>query len=361
MAHQVTFIPGDGAGPEISEATRRVLEATEVHFEWDRQEAGADVIEQYGTPLPEHVLESIRRNKVAIKGPITTPVGHGFRSVNVALRKELDLYACLRPCKFYPGVRSLYTNVNLVVVRENHEDLYAGIEFEKGTPQARRLIEFIYQNKKRKVREDSGISIKPISVFGSERIVKFAFEYARRNKRKKVTAVHKSNIMKYSDGLFLSTAQAVAEQYPDVEFEDRIVDNCCMQLVARPEEYDVLVTPNLYGDIISDLGAGLVGGLGVAPGANLGADVAVFEPTHGSAPKYAGQNKMNPMAMMLSGVLMLRHLDEAEAADRLEAALAQVISEGAYVTYDMKDSRDDPSAVGTSEVADAVIRVLQAV
>lgn len=361
MAHRVTFIPGDGAGPEISEATRRVLEATGVGFEWDWQDAGENVIEQYGTPLPEHVLESIRNNKVAIKGPITTPVGHGFRSVNVALRKELDLYACLRPCKTYPGVRSLYPKVDLVVVRENHEDLYAGIEFEKGTPQAKRLIEFIYQNKKRKIREDSGISIKPISVHGTERIVKFAFEYARRNKRRKITAVHKSNIMKFSDGLFLSTARAVAEQYPDVEFEDRIVDNCCMQLVARPEEYDILVTPNLYGDIISDLGAGLVGGLGVAPGANLGSDVAVFEPTHGSAPKYAGQNKVNPMAMMLSGVLMLRHLDEPEAADRLESALARVIADGENVTYDMKPSRDDPTSVGTSQVADAVIKALEAI
>lgn len=358
MAHRVTFIPGDGAGPEISEATRRVLEATGVGCEWDRQDAGAGVIEKFGTPLPEPVLESIRSNKVAIKGPITTPVGHGFRSVNVALRKELDLYACLRPCKTYPGVRSLYDNVDLVVIRENHEDLYAGIEFEKGTVQAKRLIEFIYQNKKRKVREDSGISIKPISVYGTERIVKFAFDYARRNKRRKVTAVHKSNIMKFSDGLFLSTAQAVAEQYPDIEFEDRIVDNCCMQLVARPEEYDVLVTPNLYGDIISDLGAGLVGGLGVAPGANIGNDVAVFEPTHGSAPKYTGQNKVNPMAMMFSGVLMLRYLDEGEAADRLEGALAQVIFQGESVTYDMKPSRDDPGSVGTSEVADAVIAVL---
>jgi isocitrate dehydrogenase (NAD+) len=361
LAHRVTFIPGDGAGPEISEATRRVLEATGVGFEWDRQDAGENVIEQYGTPLPEHVLESIRNNKVAIKGPITTPVGHGFRSVNVALRKELDLYACLRPCKTYPGVRSLYPKVDLVVIRENHEDLYAGIEFEKGTPQAKRLIEFIYQNKKRKVREDSGISIKPISVHGTERIVKFAFEYARRNKRRKITAVHKSNIMKFSDGLFLSTARAVAEQYPDVEFEDRIVDNCCMQLVARPEEYDILVTPNLYGDIISDLGAGLVGGLGVAPGANLGSDVAVFEPTHGSAPKYAGQNKVNPMAMMFSGVLMLRHLDEPQAADRLESALARVIAEGENVTYDMKPSRDDPASVGTSQVADAVIKALDAI
>ncbi|MGI8425651.1 MAG: isocitrate/isopropylmalate dehydrogenase family protein [Actinomycetota bacterium] len=359
MAHNVTFIPGDGAGPEIAEATRRVLEATGVDFVWDVQDAGADVVEQWGTPLPKHVLESIRTNKVAIKGPITTPVGTGFRSVNVALRKELDLYTCLRPCKSYPGVRSKYSNIDIVVVRENHEDLYAGIEFEMGTPQARKLTEFIYQSVKRKIREDSGISIKPISVFGTERIVKFAFEYAIRNGRRKVTAVHKSNIMKFSDGLFLETARRVAEGYPAIEFEDRIVDNCCMQLVARPEEYDVLVAPNLYGDIISDLGAGLVGGLGVAPGANLGDEVAVFEPTHGSAPKYAGQNKVNPMAMMFSGVLMLQYLGEAEAARKLESALAFVISEGRSVTYDMLPQRDDPSAVGTSQVADAVIEAME--
>ena len=356
--HRVTFIPGDGSGPEIAEATRRVLEATGVQFDWDVRHAGEGVMEEYGTPLPEHVLESIRENKVAIKGPITTPVGGGFRSVNVALRKELDLYACLRPCKSYPGVRSRYKDINVVVVRENHEDLYAGIEFEKDSDRAKRLIEFVYVQSGRKIRPDSGISIKPISVYGTERIVKFAFEYARRNHRKKVTAVHKSNIMKFSDGLFLSTAREVAANYPDIEFEDRIVDNCCMQLVARPEEYDVLVTPNLYGDIISDLGAGLVGGLGVAPGANLGDDAAVFEPTHGSSPAYAGQNKMNPMAMMFSGMLMLYYLAEDDAAERLEKAMARVIAEGTSLTYDMKPSRDDPSAVGTSQVADAVIEAL---
>ena len=355
MTHRVTFIPGDGVGPELSEATRRVLEATGVQFDWDFQEAGSDVMDKYGTPLPDPVLESIRANGVAIKGPITTPVGKGFRSVNVSLRKELDLYACLRPCKSYPGVRTRYESVDLVVVRENHEDLYAGIEFEQGTPEALKLIDFIADQTGKRIREDSGISIKPISVTGTRRIVNFAFEYARRNGRKKVTAVHKANIMKFSDGLFLETARQVAEEHPDIEFEDRIVDNLSMQLVQRPEEYDVLVLPNLYGDIMSDLCAGLIGGLGVAPGANIGDRAAVFEATHGSAPKYRGQNKVNPMAMMLSGVLMLRHLNEVDAAERLEHAISSVIEEGKSVTYDMKPTRDDPTAVGTSEVADAVI------
>src|ERR687893_805685 len=358
--HRVTFIPGDGTGPEIAEATRRVLEATGVSFDWDVQHAGVDVMDEYGTPLPDQVLDSIRANKVAIKGPITTPVGTGFRSVNVALRKELDLYACLRPCKSYPGVRSRYEDIDLVVVRENHEDLYAGIEFEQGSPDARKLIDFMADLGARRIREASVISIRPISVTGTRRIVKAAFDYAIKHGRKKVTAVHKANIMKYTDGLFLKTAREVGEEYADsgVEFEDRIVDNMCMQLVQKPELYDVLVLPNLYGDIVSDLGAGLVGGLGVAPGGNIGDDAAVFEPTHGSAPKYAGQNKVNPMAMMLSGVLMLRHLGEIEAADRCEKAIADVIEEGKYVTYDMKESRDDPSAVGTSEVADGIIEKL---
>ncbi|HJP64774.1 MAG TPA: isocitrate/isopropylmalate dehydrogenase family protein [Actinomycetota bacterium] len=360
MAYRVTLIPGDGVGPELSEATRRVLEATGVEFDWDVQDAGVDVMDTYGTPLPEHVLESIRANKVAIKGPITTPVGTGFRSVNVALRKELDLYCCLRPCKSYKGVRSRYQDVDIVICRENHEDLYAGIEFEQGKPETAKLIEVLELLSERKIREDSGISIKPISVTGTKRIVNYAFEYARKYGRKKVTAVHKANIMKFSDGLFLATAREVGEQYPDIEFEDRIVDNLSMQLVNRPEEYDVLVLPNLYGDIISDLCAGLIGGLGLAPGANIGDDAAVFEATHGSAPKYRGMNKVNPMAMMFSGVLMLRHLNEGEAADRLEAALAAVIEEGKSVTYDMKPTRDDPTAVGTSEVADAVIEKLGA-
>ena len=355
MAHRVTFIPGDGTGPEIAEATRRVLEASGAELDWEIQHAGADVMDQYGgNPLPDNVLESIKRNGVALKGPITTPIGTGFRSVNVALRKTLDLFGQVRPCKSYAGVRSRYENVDLVVVRENTEDLYAGIEFEEGTEGAAELIDWLGKHDGR-VRADSGISIKPISVSGTRRIVEFAFDYARRNGRRKVTAVHKANIMKFTDGLFLRTAREVAEANTAIAFEDRIVDNLSMQLVQRPEEYDVLVCPNLYGDIVSDLAAGLIGGLGLAPGGNFGTAAAVFEPTHGSAPKYAGQNKVNPMAMMLSGVMMLRHLEEWEAAERVEGAIAAIIAEGRAVTYDMKPTRDDPTAVGTSEVADAVI------
>lgn len=359
MAYRVTLIPGDGTGPEITGITKAVIEATGVEIEWDVQEAGADVLEKYGTPLPEQVIESIRKNKVALKGPITTPVGTGFRSVNVALRKVLDLYACVRPCKTYPGVRSRYTDIDLVVVRENTEDLYAGIEFEKGKPETQEIIKTIKDLGAGEIRGDSGISIKAISVFASERIVRFAFEYARKYRRRKVTAVHKANIMKYSDGLFLEVARSVARDYPDIEFEDRIIDNMCMQLVQKPELYDVLVLPNLYGDIISDLGAGLVGGLGVAPGANIGKDYAVFEPTHGSAPKYKGLYKVNPIAMILSGVMMLRHLGEEEKADRLEKAVAEVIKEGKKVTYDMKATPDDPTACKTYEVGEAIIKKLK--
>jgi isocitrate dehydrogenase (NAD+) len=351
----VTFIPGDGTGPEIAEATRRVIEASGAEIEWDVREAGADVMSEHGgNPLPEDVLESIKQNGSALKGPITTPVGMGFRSVNVALRKTLDLYGQVRPCKTYPGVRSRYEGVDLVVVRENTEDLYAGIEFEEGSPEASELIEWLSERGGR-IRTDAGVSIKPISVGGTRRIVQFAFEYARRNGRRKVTAVHKANIMKFTDGLYLRVAREVAEKNGDIEFEDRIVDNLSMQLVQRPEEYDVLVCPNLYGDIVSDLAAGLIGGLGLAPGGNFGPHAAVFEPTHGSAPKYTGQNKVNPMAMMLSGVMMLRHLEEREAAERLESSIAAVIADGKRVTYDMKSMRDDPTAVGTSEVADAII------
>jgi len=360
VAHTVTFIPGDGTGPEIADAVSRVLEATGVEFEWDWQEAGADVYEQEGTPLPDRVLESIRRNKVAIKAPITTPVGSGFRSVNVALRQDLDLYACLRPCKSYTGVRTRFPETDIVVVRENHEDLYAGIEFEVGSEEVARLRELLEELSGRQIREDSGISIKPISIYGTTRIVRFAFDYARENGRRKVTATHKANIMKFSDGLFLKTAQEVAKEYPDIEFEDRIVDNLCNQIVSRPEEYDVVVLPNLYGDIVSDLCAGMIGGLGLAPGGNIGDEYAVFEATHGSAPKYKGLNKVNPTALLLSGVMMLRHLDERDAADRMEAAIAEVIAEGKSVTYDLKPSRDDPTAVGTSEMADAVIEKMEA-
>jgi len=357
----VTLIPGDGTGPELTEATRRVLEATGVEFDWDLREAGADVMDRYGgNPLPAEVLDAIRETGVALKGPITTPVGGGFRSVNVALRKSLDLYAQVRPCKTYPGVRTRFEDVDLIVVRENTEDLYAGIEYEQGTEEVHELIEWIKSKGGKLAHDDAGISIKPISITGSRRIVQFAFDYARRNGRRKVTAVHKANIMKFSDGLYLHVAREVAEQNSDIEFDDRIVDNMCMQLVQRPEEYDVLVLPNLYGDVLSDLCAGMIGGLGLAPGANFGKGIAIFEPTHGSAPKYAGQNKVNPMAQMLSGMLMLRHLEEQEAADSLEQAIAEVIREGKSVTYDMKPRRDDPTAVGTSEVADALIEKLGA-
>jgi isocitrate dehydrogenase (NAD+) len=355
MAHEVTLIPGDGTGPELVEATRRVLEATGVEFQWDEQPAGEDVYAEEGTPFPDRTLESIRRTKVGIKGPTTTPVGSGFRSVNVLLRKELDLYSCIRPCKAYEGVRTRFPETDIVIVRENTEDLYAGIEYEKGSDDAKDLIRFLRELDGSDIREDSGISIKPISVFGSERIVRSAFDYAKDNGRGRVTAAHKANIMKFSDGLFLEVARRVAEDYPDIEFEDRIIDNLCNQLVSRPEEYDVIVLPNLYGDIVSDLGAGMIGGLGMAPGGNIGTEAAMFEATHGSAPKYKGLNKVNPTALMLSGVLMLRHVDERRAADSMEAAIAGVIRKGEKVTYDLKPTRDDPSAVGTSEFADAVI------
>jgi isocitrate dehydrogenase (NAD+) len=345
-------------GPEICDAAVRVLEATGVEFDWDIQQAGENVMAKYGTPLPEHVLESIRQTRVALKGPITTPVGTGFRSVNVALRQELELYACVRPVKAYRGARNLRDDLDFVIVRENSEDIYMGIEFEKGTPECRSLLEEISTLSRKRIRPDSGLSIKPISVSGSERIVQFAFDYARQYGRKKVTLVHKANIMKHTDGLFLAVGREVATRNPDIEFEDRIVDNMCMQLVLRPQEYDILCCPNLYGDIISDLGAGMIGGLGLAPGANIGTNGAVFEATHGSAPKYTGQNKVNPMAVMLSGVLMLRHLKETAAADAMEGAIAGVIEEGKSVTYDLKKERGDPTAVGTSQVADAIVEKL---
>ncbi len=361
--HRVTLIPGDGVGPELTEATRRVLEAAIApsggFFDWDRQEAGLDVMETAGTPLPDAVLNSVRDTKVAIKGPITTPIGTGFRSVNVALRKELELYACLRPCKWYPGVRSRYQGVDVTIVRENTEDLYAGIEFEQGTGEAAQVIDFLNGLQPRQIRKDSGVSIKPISITGSDRIQRFAFDYAVRENRRRVDVITKANIMKYTDGLFLNHFREVAKDYPQIEASETLVDALCMQLVQKPENYDVLVLPNLYGDIISDLAAGLVGGLGVAPGANIGTDAAVFEATHGSAPKYKGQNKVNPTAMMLSGVLMLKHLGETEAARRLEDAIASVIAKGEKVTYDMKADRNDPTAVGTSEYADAIIEEIQ--
>lgn len=354
MAYRVTVIPGDGIGPELMDAAQRVWEATGVAFEWDVQEAGASVAEKEGTPLPERVLESIRQNRVAIKGPITTPIGTGFRSVNVALRKELDLYACVRPCKLYRGVRSPFQEVDLVIVRENTEDLYAGVEFDAGTPEA---IEIISKAEGR-IAEDAAISIKPISTSRTERIARFAFEYARKYGRRRVTAISKANIMKFTDGLFFRVCAEVAKEYPDIAYNEVLVDAACMQLVQHPQRFDVMVMPNLYGDIISDLCAGLVGGLGVAPGANIGTHAAVFEPTHGSAPKYAGMNKANPTALILSGMLMLRHLGEAEAANRLEAAVARVIEAGEFVTYDLKEDRNDCTAVGTREMADAIIAEL---
>lgn len=360
MAHQVTLIRGDGTGPELAEAARRCIDATGVAIEWDVQEAGVDIMATAGTPLPDATVASIRRTKCALKAPITTPVGTGFRSINVHLRQELGLYACIRPCKQYKGIRSFFsdTPIDLVIVRENTEDLYAGVEFEAGKETTQQLIDYINglpSDKKIKTKgNETGVSIKPISVSGTERIVRCAFDYARKNGRKKVTAVHKANIMKYSDGLYLATAQRIAKEYPDIEFEDRIVDNMCMQLVQKPELYDVLVLPNLYGDIISDLGAGLVGGLGMAPGENIGPNGAVFEATHGSAPKYKGLNKVNPTALILSGMLMLRYLGEGDAANRLEQAVADVIAEGKSVTYDLKADRNDPTAVGTSQMADAI-------
>ena len=357
MEHTITLIPGDGTGPEVVAAMRRCVEATGVDIEWDVHNAGVGVMDEFGTPLPDSVLDSIRHNKVAIKGPVTTPVGSGFRSVNVALRMTLNLYACLRPARHYQGVKSRYPEADLVVVRENTEDLYAGIEFERGTDECARAIEAISELSGSAIRSDSGISIKPISEMASKRIVRFAFDYAIANGRRKVTAVHKANIMKHSDGLFLDCARQVAEEYSDsgIEFEDRIVDNMCMQLVQKPELYDVLVLPNLYGDIVSDLCSGLVGGLGIAPGANIGIERAVFEPTHGSAPKYAGQNRVNPTATILSAVMMLHYIGEGDAGERLDNAVAEVIAEGRDVTYDLKPTRDDPSAVGTSEMADAII------
>ena len=351
----VTLITGDGIGPEIAEAARRCVDATGAGIKWDVAEAGVEVMERIGTPLPDATVESIKKNGVALKAPITTPVGKGYRSINVHLRQTLDLYACLRPSKSYKGVRSRYSDINLVVVRENTEDLYAGIEFQKGKDDTAEIISWINEHSSRKISSDSGISIKPISVKATERIVAFAFDYARKMGRRKVTSVHKANIMKFSDGLWLDVSREVAKRYPDIEFEDRIVDNMCMQLIQKPELYDVIVLPNLYGDIISDLCAGLVGGLGVAPGANIGEKVAIFEATHGSAPKYKGQNKVNPTALILSGVLMLGHIGRMAEADKLEAAVAAVIAEGKNVTYDMKPDRDDPTAVGTSQMADAII------
>lgn len=354
--HKITFIKGDGTGPDVSYSARKCIDATGVKITWDEKIAGEEAIEKFGTPLPEETLNSIRENKVCIKGPITTPVGKGFRSVNVALRQQLDLYACVRPCKTYKGVKSKYENIDIVIIRENTEDLYAGVEFQKGTYEAEEVIKIIEKLSGKKIGNDSGITIKPISVSATERIVKFAFEYAIKNNRKKVTVVHKANIMKYTDGLFLEVAQEVAKKYDGkIEFEDKLVDNMCMQLVQKPEIYDVLVLPNLYGDIISDLCAGLVGGLGMAPGANIGDNIAIFEPTHGSSPKYKGLDKVNPVATILSGVMMLRYIGEGNAADKLEFAVAKTIKEGKRVTYDL--ASDMPAKC--SEMTEEIIKNLK--
>ena len=356
MNRKVTLIPGDGIGPEVTYAAVRCIEATNVKIEWEEVVAGQRSLEQTGELLPAKVLESIRRNKVALKGPIVTPIGTGFRSVNVAIRQALDLYTCLRPAKTYPGTRSRYTDVDLVIFRENTEDLYAGIEFEKGTAETKKLIAEIEIYSKKQIRPDSGISIKPISESATRRIAKFAFEYALKNRRKKITAVHKANIMKFTDGLFLDVCRQVAKDYEGrVSFEDAIVDNMCMQLVMKPQNFDCLLLPNLYGDIISDLCAGLIGGLGLAPGANIGSDAAVFEAVHGSAPKYKGMNKVNPTAMILSGALMLKYIGEVKAGLALEEAVRAVLIEGKHVTYDLKATPGDPTAVGTKEMADAII------
>ena len=359
MTHKVTLIPGDGIGPEVTEAARKCIEATGVKIAWEEAIAGQDAEERYSELLPKSTLDSVRRNKVALKGPIITPIAEGFRSVNVALRQALDLYACLRPAKAYPGVKSLAKDIDLIVIRENTEDLYAGIEFPVGEPKTKEIIKAVKSYTEKTILPDSAISLKPISKTASERIIRFAFEYALKNKRKKVAAVHKANIMKFTDGLFLNVARQISSEYANrVAFQERIVDNMAMQLVQKPQEYDVLVLPNLYGDIISDLCAGLVGGLGVAPGANIGNEIAVFEAVHGAAPKYKGKNKVNPTAMILSGIMMLRYIKEEAAAERLEKALVKVLSEGKNVTYDLKPQRDDPTAVGTQEMTEAVIKKL---
>ncbi|MDD3345926.1 MAG: isocitrate/isopropylmalate dehydrogenase family protein, partial [Candidatus Omnitrophica bacterium] len=355
-SHKITLIPGDGIGEEVSRAAVRCIEATGVDIEWEEALAGSDALEKTGNILPKEALDSIRRNKVALKGPITTPVGTGFRSVNVAIRQELELFACVRPAKSYPGIKSRFSDIDLVIIRENSEDLYMGVEFEEGKESTKDLIARISRDAGKNIRTDSGITIKPISKYASERIARFAFEYALKNNRKKVTCVHKANIMKFTDGLFLKVARDLSREYAGrVVFEDAIVDNMSMQLVTKPNKYDVLLLPNLYGDIVSDLCAGLIGGLGVAPGANIGEESAVFEAVHGSAPKYKGQNKVNPTAMILSGVLMLRHINENNAADLLENAVKEVVLEGKSLTYDLKADPLDPAAVGTSGMADAVI------
>lgn len=351
--HRVTVVPGDGIGPEIVAVTRELVDALDVGVAWHEVAGGESALAEFGTPMPEELLASVAETRVCLKGPLTTPVGTGFRSINVSLRQHFDLYANLRPARLFPGLGGRYDQVDLVIVRENTEDLYCGVEFEQGKESTARLIEFVAENGAGRIRPDSGVSLKYNSISASERIVRFAFEYARAQKRRKVTLVHKANILKFSDGLFLEVGRRVSGDYPDIEFEDRIVDNMCMQLVMKPELYDVLVLPNLYGDIISDLAAGLIGGLGLTAGANIGDRIALFEAVHGSAPRYRGQDKVNPTAMIMSAVMMLEHLGEPAAAGRLREAVAAVIAEGRFVTYDLK--RDCPEkAVGTREMGAAI-------
>ncbi|MFH0796117.1 MAG: isocitrate/isopropylmalate dehydrogenase family protein [Candidatus Omnitrophota bacterium] len=351
--YKITLVPGDGVGPELAAVAKEIVGALGVPIDWEEVPAGEEAISLYGTPMPEILLSSIERNRICLKAPITTPVGTGYRSVNVFLRQHFKLYTNLRPVKLYPGAPSPYEKIDLIIVRENTEDLYCGIEFEAGKEETAELIAFVAEKSKKKILPDSGISLKPNSISASERIARFAFAYARKNRRKKVTAVHKANILKYSDGLFLEACRRVSREFPDITFEDRIVDNMCMQLVQKPQIYDVLVLPNLYGDIISDLAAGLVGGLGMTAGANIGEDIVIFEPVHGSAPKYKGQNKVNPTAMLLAVYLMLEYLGEREAAERLENAISRVVREGKTVTYDLKPGRTE-EAVGTREMAQAI-------
>ncbi len=362
MATRVTLIPGDGIGPEVTEAARRAIEATGIPIEWDRQDMGAGAFSRLGDPLPKATLEAIRASRVALKGPIETPVTSGLRSSNLALRKGLDLFANVRPCRLYPGVPSLYDRVDLVVVRENTEGMYTGIELERGTPGVADLIRFVGATTGQTVRADSGVSVKEISEGGSERIVRFAFTWAQEHGRHAVTASHKANIMKFTDGLFLEVARRVAREFPQVAFEDRIIDALCMQLIQSPERFDVLVLPNMYGDLVAELGAGLIGGTGVAPGAHFGGadgrELAVFEATHGTANHLAGTNRADPIGLILSGAMLLRHIGEADAGDRLEAAAAAVLADGTWVTYDLRAAGDARAAAGTFGVADAIIAKL---
>ena len=362
MTHRATLIPGDGVGPEVIEATRRAIEATGVTIDWERRSMGAGAFSRTGRALPRETLDSIRATRVALKGPIETPVTSGLRSSNLELRKSLDLYANVRPCRLYPGVPSVYETVDVVVVRENTEGMYTGLEFEMGTVAVKELIGFVEDTTGRRIREDSGVSIKSISERGSERIVRFAFEEARRRGRTKVTAGHKANIMKFSDGLFLEVARRVAGDYPDVAFDDRIIDALCMQLIQAPERFEMLVMPNLYGDVAAELCAGLIGGTGVAPGGHFGGrdglELAVFEATHGTAPDLAGTNTANPVGAMLSSAMMLRHMGEGESGDRIESAVASVLAEGAYLPRDLRAPDDDRPPAGTFQFIDAVISKL---